>query len=423
MSRVLIWKKVSPGTEYDIFRGAGCIAEYNQGENFNVGNRLWFQGIMSAIDTDANQYSFLSDELNAEVINSEFDMIILPMANIFNRRFRTFLEDRTFETIKIPVYVIACGAQADDYDDLELLIREIGEPSKRFIGAVYHTGGEFALRGEFTKAFFDRLGFPSAVVTGCPSMYQFGRSFTAVGSKPDAESYKPVFNGNIEAIQNLMELYSDSLFMDQDTLWKELYFEYKDKPTFRSEIAFYCNYSPYTAKLLSEDRVRLIPDMYNWHTFLRKMGFDYSFGSRIHGSIMAILSGIPATIVAIDTRTREMAEFFSIPYVKHDRGHVYTHEEFKALYRQADYTKFNETYLQKYQVYEHFLLQHGIVGRVNQSNRFFSDDREYFAPPKAVNTQYFKEISSVFSKRSALIRCVAKAATIKHKLHERNAQP
>lgn len=416
MNRVLIWKKITPGSEYDIFRGMNCRQEYVWRTTFNVGNRLWFQGVMSAIDTDENQYEFLSDEMTAETINSEFDFIILPMANIFNSKFCHYLETLTFSKINIPVYVIACGAQAESYDELDSLINEIGELSKRFISAVYNTGGEFALRGFFTKEFFDRLGFSSAVVTGCPSMYQLGKTFIATGCRKNVEPVMPVFNGNILALKKLMEYYPDSLFMDQDTFWKELYFKHQDKPEFRNELSFYCNYGLYSAQLLGENRIRLIPDMYNWSNFLKKSGFDYSFGTRIHGNIMAILSGIPATVAAIDTRTMEMADFFNIPHVKYIPGHSYTPEELAFLYSEADYTKFNETYPEKYQAYEDFLTQHGIVTRMNQHNPFFSVDKAYIAPPDALNVQYYKEMLYKLKKNKFLLFCASTVVNIKNKV-------
>lgn len=180
MNRVLIWKKITPGGEYDIYRGMDTKQEYLWQSTFNVGNRLWFQGIMSAIDTNENEYGFLCDGLTPEIINEKFDFVIFPMANIFNRAFRYYLNGDIFNKINIPVYVIACGAQADSYDDIDALVDDIGNLSKSFISAIYNTGGEFALRGNFTKEFFERLGFHSAVVTGCPSMYQNGRDFVAV---------------------------------------------------------------------------------------------------------------------------------------------------------------------------------------------------------------------------------------------------
>lgn len=58
-----------------------------------------------------------------------------------------------FEKIKIPVFIISCGVQADSYEDLNDLVKSTGNVSKRFISTIYKTGGQFALRGWFTAEF------------------------------------------------------------------------------------------------------------------------------------------------------------------------------------------------------------------------------------------------------------------------------
>jgi hypothetical protein len=42
--------------------------------------------------------------------------------------------------------------------------------------------------------------------------------------------------------------------------------------------------------------------------------FDFAFGSRIHGNVAAILAGTPAHVIAHDSRTRELAEYYEIPF-------------------------------------------------------------------------------------------------------------
>ena len=132
-------------------------------------------------------------------INENYDMVICPQANLFNKYFnKTILSFiSVFKNIKIPVYMIACGAQADSYDKLDELVEKIGDVTKELIETVYSTGGEFALRGNFTKEFFDRLGENTAVVTGCPSIYQMGRDLYVSNKKVGKEEFKPLFNGNL----------------------------------------------------------------------------------------------------------------------------------------------------------------------------------------------------------------------------------
>jgi polysaccharide pyruvyl transferase WcaK-like protein len=41
---------------------------------------------------------------------------------------------------------------------------------------------------------------------------------------------------------------------------------------------------------------------------------DFVFGSRIHGSIAAVLSGTPSYLLAHDARTLELARYFDLPH-------------------------------------------------------------------------------------------------------------
>lgn len=411
MHRVLIWKNIAPGSEYDIFRQVDLKTQYQKmlsDGTFNVGNRLWFQGIVSAVDTKENCYSYLTPELTEDQINESFDFIILPMANIFNVSFRRYLEEfaRRFRKIRIPTYIIACGAQASGEEELENLIEQIGDVSKAFISAIYDGGGEFALRGMFTKEFFTRLGFDSAVVTGCPSLYQMGRAFQIPTEKQEWESVRPVFNGNISLLEKLLEHYSESIFVGQDSLLPILAGEKKGSPSFRDACGFEKTYGLSAAKLLARDRIRIIPDMRSWNAFLCQSPYNYSFGSRIHGNIMALLSGIPATVVGVDTRTVEMGEFFSIPYIRHIPGHVYTLREMEEIYDQMDYSRFNREFADKFDRYEAFLIDNGIVSHVNTQNAFLDAGVSAEEPMHCSSTDYYSAMAAKIGSSQKLIRAL-----------------
>ena len=380
MSKVLIWNRVYPGSELDIFTPTNYETLYSHvqekwgGRPQNWGNRLWFQGIYSAINNGENTYDFLGDVIDPEQINAEYDFIILSLANIFNPEYayglRRYAE--LFSKIRIPVYVIACGVQADNYADLPDIASAIKDDAQKFIQSVYRTGGEFALRGHFTKKFFDLLGFHSAVVTGCPSLFQLGPDFRVPEEKVSESQLFPVFNGSLKPLSQLLQTYSKSTFIDQCNFFDLLY-----NPDslhgigYRRELRFINNYGYTAARLLAEGRLIMIADMNDWFQYLRNNGFNYALGSRIHGTIMALLSGIPATILTIDSRTKEMAEFFEIPSHESICNHTYTHDEFLSLYEQMDYRSFNRNFRSKYDAFEEFLSSHGIVSHINTENPFF----------------------------------------------------
>lgn len=405
MSHVLIWRHMLQGSELDIFHSTDYSALYNRvtnkwyGQVQNWGNRLWFQGVYSAIETADNTFDFLPSVINYDEINATYDFVILSCANIFNIEYSKGLREyaQHFEKIKIPVFVIACGVQADSYDSLNDVIAAIGEDSKRFIRAIYNTGGEFALRGYFTKGFFDRLGFRSAVVTGCPSLFQLGPNFQVSNAKIEVSNLHPVFNGRISLVSELMTEYADSVFMDQDQFFYPLFQpNYLNNMSVINQMRFNEMFGKEAARYLAEGRIVQIADMNDWWNYLQDKDFNFSFGSRIHGTIMSLLSGVPATIVTQDSRTREMAEFFDIPRVSISRNESVSKQRLHDIYTQADYSTFNASFKKKFENYENFLVSHGIVSKVNTHNRFFirdTDSCNYY-----VNQDREKEFAELYAK-------------------------
>ncbi|MBE6649157.1 MAG: polysaccharide pyruvyl transferase family protein [Ruminococcaceae bacterium] len=381
-NRILIWRSVALDGGLNIFDSTDYknfysdISNHFDGNCPNWGNKLWFQGLISEIDDGSNQITFRSNE-SLDEINDKFDLIIYPMANFFGVEYCRNIESivSTFSKIKIPVYIIACGVQAKDYNHLEWLIKEIGEEAKKFITAIYNTGGEIALRGYFSKEFFERLGFPSAQVTGCPSLYQFGRNFRVSTKKVSERDFCPVFNGKIQYYTRAIDYYKHSIHIDQDQYFKPLFDpSFFNNDSINSMYYYYTLYGKISAKLLSEKRIKLIADMNDWFYFLKNGSFDFAFGSRIHGTIMAVLAGIPATLLAIDTRTREMAEFFDIPYINVSEKDDFGAEKIYDSYLDSDYSKFNDTFESKYLAYQSFLQQHKIVSSINEKNKFFKEE-------------------------------------------------
>lgn len=381
MNRILIYIDLIPHGEYDIFQATDptkmkeLIPLIYGGACPNFGNRLWFQAIISEITTEDNLIEYWDATKSFDEINSGYDMVIAPMANVFSIGFKSLLEKlaQNFEKIKIPIYVIACGVQADSYDDLEKICEAIREPAINFIRTVYNSGGEFALRGYFTKEFFDRLGFHSAVVTGCPSLYQVGRNLRVSSSYAELCDFSPILNGNLKECIPYLEEYPNSQFFDQHTYYELLYGKDYQQFCSMSDVRMLIRkYSLKEVQMLAKNRVKLFPDMASWRNYIQKEGFQFSFGSRIHGNIMPILAGIPAVVYACDARTREMAEFFDIPIVM--PGSENKIIDLYQLYQTVDYSEFNQKIGERFDDFERFLQKHGIVKRVNTDNAFFKDE-------------------------------------------------
>lgn len=380
--RILILRYVAQNSMDDILHQTD-YQKYEWIKSTNVGNKLWLMGLISTISTPENQIDFLQSYMDADYINANYDICIKPEANIFSPRFRDGMERHVqrWKDVKIPIYVIACGAAAKSYDELDELCSSIREPATAFIRSVYNTGGEFCLRGHFTKEMFNRLGFYGAVVTGCPSLYQNGRDLKISDEKVSYGSFKAALNGTLSLTEKAMKKTPKSIFIDQGLFYPILFAPEYD----RSAADSLKLYGSFGIKMLEQDRIKLWVDLQDWADYLLSEDISFSCGSRIHGNILPILCGIPAAICPPDARVREMAEFYEIPLITESD---LKKRDLYEIYSETNYTVFNRNFSEKYDAYETFLRERGIVKQLSHTPMLRTHAKE-------VNTDRLSEIQQL----------------------------
>lgn len=360
-------RQVLRPVNYDTFE-----EEWIRQNGGNSGNKLFNTAVEQYLTKEDIEYSYYTGSESVDEINGKYDMAIFTTANIFNAHPRIRKELDVFaETIgqfKIPVYILGCGLQCASYDDINSLAKEIGESARAFLQAIYRTGGELAIRGYATKEFLDRVMPNTAVVTGCPSFYQRGSNVRISNTKVPEERFKPAINGNLKYLKQIgmlqaFERYKDSVYMDQDEFAEILYFRNRKKSSTAELVRkkTFCG-----ARLLAQDRVKLFYDVPVWLSSFQKQGITFSCGSRIHGNIAATLAGIPSMVIYRDARTRELAEFFELP----NQGEYNKNKSLYELYLDADYTVFNRKFAGKFQVFENFMVSHGISHDLDDRSLF-----------------------------------------------------
>ncbi len=375
--KILIWGELKFGGPFDIFRQLDYhtifteLQENYHSTNFNVGNKVWIQGIVSALLTEDNELFFYNPDETWDVINEKYDRIVYSAANLLNCAHKELLSTlaRLFKNSRIPVYVIAVGAQAKCYDEIHTLSSYLKKEISEFVNSIYQTGGEIACRGYFTKELLDDVCPNSAVVTGCPSLFQNGRDLRVTKK---GEKANPILNGKVLLSKEVIDAYPECVYIDQDQ-WLQLSYDEsiytgRSKKSCISDIIY--EKGKDNTELFLEGRIKVFYDVPEWHKFLCDSSYNFSLGSRIHGSIMSILSGIPAMVCAIDSRTREMAEFFDIPYYLPTDEKV----DIQRMYETADYSKFNMRFPEVYDNYNAFLQKCGLVKQVNMDNAFWKKE-------------------------------------------------
>ena len=388
--------------------------DFVEGGRGNVGNKFFLSATKSYLEdvdfVNTIYYSclkknFFISNKSFDEINSSYRAIVLPQANVFSVSKEAIAHligfTEVLKKIKIPVYVTGVGAQAEDYGSIYELFYSIKQVAVEFCNAVYRTGGEFSLRGYFTKELFDLFGFKSAVVTGCPSIFQVGRNFQVNKKKITQDDLRPTINGYANFLKNdvifsAFEKYG-AIYLDQSEfiriLYDDSYFtnEHLDKKNIKVLIN---KYSINGLKLLSEDKIKLFYDIPVWKDYLIKQGFNFSLGQRIHGNIISIISGIPAMVVAHDSRTKELAEYFEIPNI----SNIKKYHDVYEIYLEMDYKRFNKNFSSKFDIFNKFLLEHNLRQHDIQAEVNNAIDISKYDFPQSKNLQYMKDVAALLEK-------------------------
>ncbi|MFI1719590.1 polysaccharide pyruvyl transferase family protein [Streptomyces sp. NPDC020489] len=333
----------------------------------NSGNLIFSDAthkILETPDTEVHSNGMRSLVSEADRINQEYDAFVVPLANAFRPSFETALQrlTRLIQRLKIPVVVVGVGAQTGlNYDPSRL--KPI-EPSVRaFVSAVLDHSASIGVRGEFTEQYLKDMGFRDVETIGCPSLFMYGKELDVRKRTPalTAES-RIAINGSHNAVQKqgLGKLiaqtharYPHLRFIGQNLSdarqlhWRDL----SDPNAKVTAIPTHPDHPMY-----GEDKVRVYLDPITWIDDLR--AFDFSFGSRIHGNIAALLAGTPATVLVGDSRTLELCRYFDIPHVPIDK--VPADLDPARLYEEADFGALVSGHQERFERFTGFLDRNGL---------------------------------------------------------------
>lgn len=330
----------------------------------NAGNLIFSSAthrILETAGTTITADRFLIAPRDAERINERYDAYVIPLANAFRPSYEPILIrlTRLIERLRIPVVVLGVGAQANLAYDTRRLLRM--EPSVRaFVTAVLDRGPSIGVRGELTHDYLRGLGFRDVEVIGCPSLFYHGAdlridkrlpvldraSRVAINVSPYVSAMGPV-------VAHHMEHYPDLTYIPQDLdtlemlLWGEVGADVDPADPRPIHLAH---------PLFREDKVRFFIDPAPWLDFLATR--DFSFGTRIHGNIAALIAGTPAVVLAHDSRTLELARYFEIPHVPMPA--VGTRLDAAELYAEADFGPFNRGHAARLATFTAYLDRHGL---------------------------------------------------------------
>jgi hypothetical protein len=246
---------------------------------------------------------------------------------------------------------------------------ELKEVHKDFYKAVLNHSASIGVRGQWTHDYLVKiLGFSTDCidVIGCPSVRYYGRYFDKI-CKPyplrDLKHMKINTNFTAYGYNKTWADYmnyvwkdfpnSDVLFTDKeegDLLWNNI--EITNKGRLHADL-------PQTKEHFMIQQNRTYFHISEVKIIKHLSGYDFSLGTRIHGTVAAVLAGIPVMQIAPDLRQLEIADFHSIPYILTADLPKYTLEQ---LYEKSleGMKKFHTNYNHNLQIYVDFLKKNEV---------------------------------------------------------------
>ncbi len=294
----------------------------------NTGNLAFQYAVHQHIGGDA---VILPPWSSADVLKNSGDIIVIPLANQLGEHTDLGEQAKILENAGLPVVGVGLGAQASSQsEDIRLT-----PGTMRWLETLAaHAPGEgpnIGVRGQYTKDQIEKLGVAgAAVVTGCPSNFiAEGDHFAVeIARKSRLPPKRVAVTAGIPYVKRLAALEHD--LADLVTLTHGLYVvqhgvdmirlacdEFGEMPqeVLRAHHAYIAPHlSPSAFEEWCRRHARAFTDARAWMSEL--IHYDFVVGTRFHGAMFALQAGVPAGVIAHDSRTLEMCQTMAIPVIR-----------------------------------------------------------------------------------------------------------
>jgi hypothetical protein len=252
------------------------------------------------------------------------------------------------KTVDKPVVSFGLGVQSES-DDLSdaTFPPEVIECMQYLAGMSPMVG----VRGERTKQVLaDLCDVHNVKVVGCPSMFSRPGPLAQVREGLKDQSGRPVFNGTKYHVPNERALLHEAIrsrafLVEPVSARNHAYHLGVARGDAEPELPYFLkSYKPASRGTKADDDLRdyfmsmyrLFRDTDAWYAFNAE-AVSYSYGTRFHANMAAVLSGKPALWITHDARTRELTDFLHLPSISMDQAEGLTPGDVPALLQYDDF--------------------------------------------------------------------------------------
>lgn len=314
------------------------------------------------------KYDFSKQDKDIDIINNECTHVflilqdqiriqegynqVLPYDNIIN----------FIKRVKKPVIVGSLGANSyNDFDSSTgfFKIQDNFDPNFHkalrpelvtFLKELSELTEVIGIRGYYTQEILSKLDINNTQVIGCMSFYEMGRN-RIINKKDFSSNLKVLFENpgnpfNGYKMTPIQQKYNYPAMIQDENKYFNLLFK---------GIFNLGDFNQTELNNFIKRQYYCFSDIESWKQCFSE--YDFIFGFRIHGSILALNSGVPSMIMTLDLKGKEMAEFMKIP----NHPELINETDIEKIYNACNYDEMNKCYPELYDNYVSFLHKNKVT--------------------------------------------------------------
>ena len=288
----------------------------------NVGNLAFWYATRRLFD---DEVTFVPWKTKGVALPTNLRALVIPAANFIGAHANLAPIIEIIRELDVPTLVVGLGAQSES----EAAAPAVNGTVTEFLAEAARRAPYLAVRGEYSAQVCRDFGVPNVKALGCPSVLMnkdqdLGKLIAGkiAALEPDHIAiHAACRKGNLTNVERefirYVNLYPGSSYVVQRP--PELAAAIFQDPLMPADSAYLGEMAQFLAMRDGADELQqflrrfgYVPtSIDSWSAFLRR--FSCSINTRIHGTMIALQTGIPALCVTHDTRTRELATRMKMP--------------------------------------------------------------------------------------------------------------
>lgn len=309
-------------------------------------------------------------------ISQPVDRAILRGSTYLHNNFNFDDAIKTIDSIKTPIICVGLGAQNPEFD---ITFLDANKKAAVFVSMLAEKSKSISVRGRFSAEIVSRLGAKDVRVTGCPSLFYFGRPPEIVipdllstknrrvgisihtGLKRDIFCRNPelVFQRHGEVISHAISNSLVATIFEQGNAIEFLAANRQAPYSERREAAeSIAKKIMLAGNVTADELIARFVSILSIEEWLGKArDTDAGVGFRFHGNMVMLSQGIPCFYFVYDSRLEEFCDVYSLP---HEAVEVSFSDPIKKIL-DHDWPKANGAIARCYEELRTFYLENGIV--------------------------------------------------------------